>query len=177
MKRFFVLLMVFAASSSAFAEPSPTVRYLMNEPVTMLEWGLYNLGKRVQGFRNFEGFDLFTSSAMYNWETNRIVLILSIIPRSASLKKIPAMEICKQATQDIRLRFLSRGDDRTRALFGISRFFEHEGFKSTKEPKNFMEEIENITNIRIHVVKEPDFATLSECESPYRGEEVFIIEK
>jgi len=63
---FFIVITIFA--SHLRSEPSSDVRTLMEEPVSIFDWGLYRLQKM---------FDSSTTYALvnYDWEQNKIIII------------------------------------------------------------------------------------------------------
>jgi hypothetical protein len=58
------LLIALLLSSGAIAEPSPEVKYLMNEPMTMWDWGIYRLENVLED--NLDGLE-----ARYPWITSQ----------------------------------------------------------------------------------------------------------
>ena len=59
------------AVESAQCEPSPTMRWLMGENVTLMDFGLYRLQEGLQSNKTIEGSG-FIIAVGYDWDTNRI---------------------------------------------------------------------------------------------------------
>ena len=43
-----ILFLPLFCSQTVLSEPTPTIKYLMNEPVSMLDWGIYNMAQRLR---------------------------------------------------------------------------------------------------------------------------------
>src|SRR2546427_13041601 len=96
MKILIPILLLFYLASQSYAEPSPTVRKLMNEPVSLFEYGLYKLEKRLEsidfsdehyGYNNPENRLLSqpkstSSEVYYEWGRNRIIIRLDSTPEN-----------------------------------------------------------------------------------------------
>jgi len=49
MKRILTIALLLTWVSGGYGEPSPAIKHLMNEPVTMLDWGMYRLSRYLEG--------------------------------------------------------------------------------------------------------------------------------
>jgi hypothetical protein len=179
--RYFIFLVLVTVPCLASAEPSKTFRYLMDEPVTMFEWGIYKLNIYTNSIK-FKNIDLINSNSSigYDWDKNRLKIEFVVYPKYAGLNKVSAIEICKLATTQVRKAFGTEFKNDLRSVFGVSKFFEHEGFVNKSRPDKLMEEVEHSTKIIINVYAnksdEPPFSQLLSCESPLMGKDVLIIE-
>lgn len=179
--RYLIFLILITVSFLTHAEPSRTFSYLMNEPLTLFEWGMYRLEKYTSLVK-FKDLDLITSNSntSYDWEKNRLLIEVRVFLKYGSLKKMPSNEVCKNATNEIREAFSTQYPKEIRKITGISKFFEHEGFVNNSKPNNLMEEVENSTNISIRVLASKTdtvpFDSKVSCESPLMGTDVLIIE-
>ncbi len=190
MRTLILLFVLLGFSLSGYAEPSKTVTYLMNEPMTMFDWGMYRLEEWIDRKIRFDKFHLIkTFSAVdYDWDRNRLTLEFTIWAKYIALTEFSEKALCKELTWYIRGAFgfvpkeeknLATAD--MRSLLSLSRFFQHKDFKSGDEPDNLREEIDNIVNIRFDIYaskndKSP-YKHISSCESPLAGEKILYVEK
>ena len=67
MKKILLIVVLTILCNKAYAEPSKAVLYLMDEPVSMFEWGLYKLGKSMDEmtFSSYSDLNVHDSSAKY----------------------------------------------------------------------------------------------------------------
>jgi hypothetical protein len=180
MRRFIFLVILSTWCPSIYAEPSSVVEYLMHEPVTMLDWGLYRL-KELAGSWKFESLVNSYSFTYYDWDQNRITVGLWVYPSNGSLPAASAEDACKTVTTQVRNNFGTDTNKSFRKWVGIGQFFDHAGFERHNKPAKFMEEVENIINIKVVVFasKEDKFdgSPVVNCESPLMDEEVFILKQ
>lgn len=186
MKNFFLLLfflVVFASHS--YAEPSATFKYLMNEKMTMMDWGLFRLDKHLNnGLKSLELINTIikkTSIVYYDWDTNRITIRLVLHVKGWETENIkPVKEFCKAATKDYRDLLHTDVEPNLRRHVGIKSYFLHNGWTDSTEPENLMKEIENSTLIRIDIsgskTGKPPYKNIVSCESPLMGSEIHFIE-
>jgi hypothetical protein len=74
-----VLLLLLCIPTASYADPSSYVKELMNEPVSMLDFGLYQLEKELQEwFSNTRHADYYIH-AYYNYTLNRITISSQIV--------------------------------------------------------------------------------------------------
>jgi hypothetical protein len=105
-----LLILTSALTSSALADPSPQIRRLMNEPVSMLDWGLDRMGQDLnQGMKDrLEHLGVTAASddlppmitVSYNYSRNLIEVELDI-PFSATFKST-AKEMCHRVVNKLR---------------------------------------------------------------------------
>lgn len=139
---------------SANTEPNTTTRYLMNEPLSMLDFGLYILEKSIE--RNltkaeYEKIFVFTN---YDWNRNRIVI--QVLINDSYNTENEGKEVCRSILNEIREQFAinhKTGKPRIEKIGStISSYFSHEGYTNNNEPKEFNLEIANITTIVVDVI-------------------------
>lgn len=80
-----ILLFCFLASPKAIGEPTPTVNWLMNEPVSMLDWGIYKMKQKLI-LSQYHPKSILNGAAIYidayyDWDRNRIVLSINSISK------------------------------------------------------------------------------------------------
>lgn len=178
-----LLFAILSFSISAYAEPSKTVRYLMNDRVTMFDWGMYRIEEYLNNF-DFEKLletDLIKpslSTVNYDWERNRIILNSTIYPTQDSLNKIPAKKLCEKILWAIRTEFgilRNNPKDPNSDIVVLEnwdpvRFFRHKAFVLENEPNNLKTEILNIISIRIDLYASKNdkfpYSPVLGCECP-----------
>jgi hypothetical protein len=159
------------------AEPSPTVRYLTGESVSLLEWGIFRLETRVQAFI-WDDLDTKTqsqrASVKYDWDKNQLTVNLAIYPRYPNFEKSTPKEICGSLMGQMKYYFgvapgpaeVSRA---MRNLYGIGTYFRHQYFVKANAPKTLDEDMETITTLEIDVMAskndQPPFQTMISCSS------------
>lgn len=188
MKTLILLFVVLGLGSIGNAEPSPSVRYLMNEPVTLFDWGVLRLYEYLDEYaanylKTNSVQDVY-GTVRYDSPRNRIIISM-VVTRKAQQEDEPpstvrtgSRDICKAITQTLRREFLTERDRHVRRSSGIYRFFGHIGFKGKDEPIDAFDEIERITLINVSVYSEKDPGRLIvHSESPLMGKEILFEER
>jgi len=185
MKTFLLFVALFGLASISHAEPSPSVRYLMNEPVTLFDWGIIRLYEYLDEYtthylKTNSVQDIY-STVTYDASRNNIIIFFVVTRHAEQANESPASVnsssrvICKTITQTLRREFLTDRDKYVRRSSGIYRFFGHIGFKGKKEPIGSFDEIEKITFINVSVYSEKDPGRLIlHSESPLMGKEILF---
>ena len=187
MKTPLVLLLLLGLVPICSAAPSPSVQYLMNEPVTLFDWGILRL---------YEYLDEYTAhylktntvrdiycTVRYDSPRNKIIISMVVTHQVQSRYDTPSSvradsrEICRSITQTLRREFLTDRDRHVRRSSGIYRFFGHIGFRGQEEPLDAFDEIERITVIEVSVYSENDPGRLVfHSESPLMGNQIVFRE-
>jgi len=171
--RVIVLLVIFMVTpTTGYGEPSAAVRYLMDEPVTMFDWGLYRLRRIIDQFR-FENLtpDNVQSYINYDWDQNSLRIVFYVQTKEM-IGKAPAKKMCENITAKISSTFGGEiRDKELRRNLSIATLFEHRAFENKDKPDNFMEEIEKITRIEVNIftrkaINSPASIKILSCESP-----------
>ncbi len=169
------------------AEPTPAVRYLMQEPVTLFDWGILRLYDYLDGYathylKTNSVQDIY-GTVSYDSGRNRIVISLVVTREPMQGKEPPASvkkhakRICMTITETLRREFLTDRDRHIRRSSGIYRFFGHIGSRGKQEPTDAFEEIERITLIHVSVYGTEDPGRLILLsESPLMGKEMVFAE-
>ena len=113
---------MFICNGICLAEPSAPVRYLMDEPVSMLEWGMFRLSEALTNDKEptyhcikqiLKEHHLCIVApyvrVLYNWDSNRLQIGISIEeelrhpkPNSKEVQK----EVCKLIIKELKEYFL-----------------------------------------------------------------------
>lgn len=94
---FLGLLYILFSSSITNAEPSKSIRALMKEPVSLMDWGLFHLEKRLEGVSFPSAESPPSVDVSYYEEENRIRILVTITPegsRDHFIDTVKAKESC-----------------------------------------------------------------------------------
>lgn len=155
-----VVFLLFIAVGISKAEPTPTVSYLMNTPVSMLDFGMFKLNTLL----NDESAKLMISKTKptigvdYDWDSNRIKIIILYYSKK-ELNEVHDMKkeitLLIEQIKGAYFQYEHKAGKPTRARkFGVSmidRCFTPPGFVSAVQPKNLVEELDKIIEINIIV--------------------------
>lgn len=172
-----------ACSSLCHAEPSPAVRYLMNEPVTLFDWGIVRLYEYVDGFANHylrtNSVQDIYSTVTYDSLRNKILISFVVTRKPDSRNESPAFvqssskDISRTIIREMRREFFADRNKQVRRSSGIYRFFAHVGVRGEKEPLDCFEEIENLTVLKVSVYSDKDPGKLIlDSETPLMGKQI-----
>jgi hypothetical protein len=155
------------------AEPTSSIQYLMNEPVSMLDWGIYRITNRLE--KNLQlGVVPFSQHASYDWDKNRIIIDIAVIGGTLNEE---AKGWCRAVVSKIRT--LMYINDKGNSMFNegaSSMYFSHyAGYAKKSEPEGLYKELDNITLIRVYVSTEGMKKPVS-CEAPLLGTSIMYEE-
>ncbi|MGA2351354.1 MAG: hypothetical protein ABSF70_13045 [Terracidiphilus sp.] len=141
---------------TAQADPSPSVRYLMNEQVSMFEWGIFLLQTHVEHFAWNRGLNVRSQFAHveYDWQKNELGIKLVVYPAYQSLQQATARQACGSLMSQ--MKTLLGADPKMpeiREMQGIGTFFHHKQFESGDVPKTLDADLEAITSLEINVME------------------------
>lgn len=147
------VLFLIVASSNANAEPSSAIKYLMKEPVSLLEWGMFNLENHIKTFKPISekvGICYF-QNVEYDATENIVIIHGWLNAKQADKDEI--IKLCEKAISTYKTILCPMKIATPSGLYCdySLRYFSHNGWKSSSEPGNLFQEIEKITNIYIKV--------------------------
>jgi hypothetical protein len=73
--KLFVMLALLLMSTSTHAEPSDDVRFLINEPLSVWDFGMYRLGNDLKDLSIMPSKQKFHILTTYHPDTNRIEIL------------------------------------------------------------------------------------------------------
>jgi hypothetical protein len=150
-----IMLTLFVVSSAVavlepvgHAEPTSTIKYLMAEPVSMLDYGIQKVNEDLQNHANalkVEGESPILK-ARYSWESNKIQIEIKYFfdspgSQTNKLSENTVKANIEKAVRYIKSRFLLVSPDTgaPTVMFKedvpFSRYFEHEGYKNPLQPE------------------------------------------
>ena len=142
----------------ALGDPGAATRYLMNDNVSMLEFGLFRMNYELKDevlpklisqnsdIANHEDFEVRIGGG-YNWDDDLITVLITIKPATKDAEKR-----CKEAIESTRLN-----------VWGGVRYgfwFTHMIFAPKSEPENLADELTERTELRCDMHKVPKGAVL-----------------
>jgi hypothetical protein len=166
-----VFLACILCTGTVQADPSPSVRYLMSEPVSLFEWGIFRLEARAERFA-FDGLDIRKQFArvQYDWSSNQLRVQLTVYPRYQSLQGTTARHVCDSLVrQEKSLLGVTPGFEQMREIDGVGTFFRHQHFDKADVPKTLDADLEAITILEVDVMvsksDQPPFQKAASCSS------------
>lgn len=181
MKKIPFLIMCALLSDSSIAEPSNSVRYLMNDPLTMFDWGIIQIQHKLDkiDYFPFESTSGAHLKANYDWDQNRLIIRASFYPDHAEVQKHGLKAICEGIHRAVTHEFKGQLHKDQRAIEGIASYFTHAEFTKKSEPPNLQDDIEAITRFKTTIyTNNPDegWEGLHRmrliCSSDYLGDEI-----
>jgi hypothetical protein len=164
-------------SNPVKAEPSEAIKYLINEPASMLDLALYKLDRSLNGPNEknlFTDADHAWGEVKYDWATNRIVLkrIVRYDYRDGKIIDVDLKKTCRQAISGLRSRLgIDWQSGEFYKLEHFYRFFGHSGYQRNR-PVGFLDNLAAAIHLRAVVFAE----SRQECEAPLLGTKVLFPE-
>lgn len=175
----FLLAPLLYICSVANAEPTRTAQWLMDEPMSLFDWGIYKTDKKLsdlkqakQSFLN----EFFYSAAEYDWSANRIRLKVNFIGKGTEAECIDNIKRAKGAF----LNFTWAERDQPRAAKEVfASLFSHEGgYRSKSEPPNIGEQLANMSVLEgtIYVRSEGgSYIPRASCSMDFKSTSVSVV--
>lgn len=175
------LMAILLLSNITQAEPTTNIKYLMNNFVSMLDWGAYRLEIALRDIDTIKHKNAFLH-VNYDQEKNRLIIsVQDKVPSSTT--ELEAKKWCREVIEEIKsylginyrtgkpFRYKMKNSD-------LYLYFGHEGFVKKSQPQDLYDELENITGIHVRTYikgKGKDIKGII-CESPLRGTNVLFSE-
>ena len=156
------------------AGPGPEVKYLMDEPVSLLDWGLFRLE---QHFKNLPPkYQSMLVTADYVWNENRLMIAGTL--RDDRLAQDQRQERCREAIDFLKTRLLvDPAEGQPIADHSVvGHFFSHRGFGRESEPDSLRPALDRITRFRVSVVQKKSASTCT-CQSDLLSTEILFEER
>lgn len=175
------LILSIMVVGSLFAEPSKVISYLMDEPASLLDIGIYKIEKNLEidnkkFIKEIKYIEYVSSSVFYSWENDTINIYRTIDAKLPS-KKGNDEKLCKIIIEDTKEYFIALEDQRNktsyksdRRNFGIASYFKHSGYKKNI-PNDFTKKIEQRTKILVSVYTDEKYIS---CQSKLLDDGSFV---
>lgn len=144
------------------ASPSENISFLMREPMTLFDWGIYRLREELKSVyyhraaQKAEGKDEVNSVLVdYVWALNRIRIAVTG-HRKQPLSRPELERECASVLNSIRsILNIDPKTGKPRGKFehsALSEYFSHEGFAAAGTPADLSAELDKITYINAGVI-------------------------
>jgi len=170
----FIFLMLFV--QPVRAEPNESAHFLMNEPASLMDLGIYKLEKDILGLQKHLVVNRttpFDVSVNYNWDENRITIQLTYGYEGNPSKKIIKNGI-KNVFQQIK-GFLGVNEKgqvyHKRGFSKASDYFSHEGYLIKDRPKDLEKKIDQIVELKV-VYSVQNFSRIFQCKNMLVGRRI-----
>lgn len=169
-----VFVLIAATYRIASSEPTPKINYLMNEPASLFDLGMYRLGEGLSNAVILKE-NRISAAPFYDWDKNRIKIKgFSSINKSLDMKE--AKLLCSDVIRRIK-SYLMVDSETGKSFLGthsiFESFFSHDGYKNKSEPSDLYSDIDNITEIEAYVGEEGKEFKIN-CKSPLMSKEIMF---
>lgn len=138
----------FISIKPTHAEPNPIIARLMNEPLSMLDYGLWRT--EIELKRYFISMNNIYIAARYNWQEDKIAIEVLLNELPLSLQELKENERCEFVINSIKNYF--GGDKNKNTLLGKS--FIHNGYAGMDISQDeLFRKLDNMTHIYVSVIK------------------------
>jgi hypothetical protein len=166
-------VLFFSPWRNAMAEPDKAVRFLMEAPVSMLDWGLKNVEDHLMRNREIlTGHEkgLFhkepSISAGYDWSGD-------VIRISIGLRLSGKIQKTTDTLAEVRewVSFIIRYVRGVLTMNPYDAYFRHKGFRSRETPENMEGKLSEGTELVV-TVRDTDSNILTICKAPLLGDDM-----
>ena len=187
-----LLAVVVLLSTIAFADPSPTMRYLMDQSVSSLEFGAFLLERHLEALTWNPDIDFIQPRTQigrvsYDWEKNQLQLNVTVYPVYATFTKSTPKDVCGSLMRQLKSGFGVGPESQVvrqamRDAFGLATYFTPRFFKNPNVPKTLADDLEAITVFQLDVMASKTnralFSKMMTCSSDATSSETryFITE-
>ena len=149
-------VVVAASSSPAASEPGPIGQWLMNEPMSLWDKGMFVADRAARDAAQYVGAHRgkrVSGSAGYSWEDNEITLYFNVTGFNAAVTH----EKCNELRRYF-IGYMSYGahsdrfqgqQARKQIAVAVSDWFSHEGYQSSGRDKRLGEKLARIIFVRV----------------------------
>ena len=178
------LLLGLFVVSNVYGQAAPGVLFILKQPVSILDFGLYRMAQDLDQWVQPQSFNLPKSSRTnyqlyYHKPSNKIRLQLDVRVPSSYLVEVSVKEdACTSVITSLRRYFhtASKGGramlNRERSLKGIYKYFSYNGANESERPEKAMLDIEQATVIRATLIPGPKIKEAFRCSAPLTGEAI-----
>jgi hypothetical protein len=163
------VLLLMLLVPNAYADPNTTAQFLMDDPVSLLDFGVYKLENEIKVHRKalvIKRQPPHTVFVDYNWEENKIEIKLAygdvgnppiaeikreIITILGTLKKILGVSPAGKAYHKD-------------GFSSVPEYFSHKGYISKNKPKNVEKEIDQLVEFKV-VYYVQNYSRYFECKN------------
>jgi len=173
--------------STLSAEPTPSVRYLMQTPLSAFDYGLYRLEQRFdipdRIYMPVNRPGRMAAVANYDHSRDRILIAANVFVSTTAMASDDARAICRFAVADARFYGGIDPVSGTRLpseIRSLAMFFESPSTPRSDQPTNFENELLSIVDFRVAVYSShPRTGQVRkhvECAAPLLGTEIRFVD-
>ena len=163
------------------AEPSRVARWLMDEPMSLFDWGLYKTDKRMADLKQAKGAystEFFFGSADYDWDANRVRLRVSFIGKGTEAECVENIKRAKGAF--LNYTWIEREQTKVaREVF--AGLFSHEGgYKSKNQPSDIGEQLVSMSLMEATVFipgEAGSYLPRAKCSMNFKSSDVSVVKQ
>lgn len=177
MKRVCIVTCLFVGiliHTPASAGPDQTTRYLMNQRVSLLTWGMYRIDQSLN--KRFESHSV-SSHTTYNYGPNTITISLSNVFNKSELK--PTKQNCKYIIDETR-RAAGIKPDTGQPMNGSQSFFNNyfgqTGYTANSRPENLGARVDEKIRINVSLGSTEGNLTIFRCKGNLLSRQVLFPE-
>jgi hypothetical protein len=173
-----MVLLMPSFPAAVLGEPSKTPKYLMSEPMSIFDWGIYQADQKMNSFKYYKVFSTpyLGGSAQYDRDENRIYLRGMFQGRGTQ-------EECAHNLRKVKGAFAAFRWDENKTIEAawkvLESLFSHAGgYKNKNRPGDVGKQLIHITSIEAHIlVKQPDgnLTVGAKCRSTFKTSEISTI--
>ena len=155
------------------AEPNESAKFLINDAVSLMDFGIYKLETDIKGLRN----DLtirfqppHSSFVDYDWDANKIVIVLSYgDPGNPPIKELKTEITSVVAALKKNFGVAPTGEPFQAGGFSsMGDYFSHRGYTKKNMPPNLRRDIDHLVEIKI-IFYVQNYSRYFECRNRLVG--------
>lgn len=179
--QFLILLLLEVTCSHANADPTRIPRWLMNEPISMFDWGILQTEQRLSSLNMYSNFTnrFISGSVSYDWDADRLRLEVSFWGSGTESECIENLKIAKANFVGYSTKFSNNNRTLTSAApLTFAGLFGHPGFKNGAQPKDLGEQLANISTLEatIWVLQgKDDSLPKVRCQTTFKSQEILVV--
>lgn len=174
-------LTILSTGLPSYAEPGRVARWLMGEPMSLFDWGLYKADKKTAELKSMKekfSSDFFYGAADYDWGMNRIRLRVNFIGKGTEAECIENIKRAKGAFLD----FTWNEKEQVKVARDVfTTLFSHEGgYKSKSHPSDIGEQLASMSVMEATVYIPGDkgsYLPRAKCSMDFRSAEVSVVKQ
>ena len=186
-KVIFFVAFIFLASINGYSEPSKTIQFLMDDPVSMLDWGMFQMEKFGEDCLNDNIVEIVASDLSisknkihvgngvnYNWDSNLINFWFILSIDFHSKDKLNTFDV--ESIKSVGKKIIDRINTYREYFFN---YFEHVGFKTKNNTTDVEKEIPNLiqTHIKINFIDKNKKKRRILVENRFNTDRIFFSEE
>ncbi|MFO1243664.1 MAG: hypothetical protein U1E71_00570 [Ramlibacter sp.] len=177
-----VAFLLFAGSStSALSEPGRVERWLMGEPMSLFDWGIYKIDKKISELKSLktnQAGKFFFGSANYDWNANRLRLKVNFVGKGTDAECVDSIKWAKGALLNYTW---SEKEQVGVAKDVLAGYFAHEGgYQATNQPADVGEQLVRITVLEATVfvpAESGSYAPRARCAMDFQTSDVNVVKR